>query len=216
MSTNIFLPNPDCVYYMFNKPAGFITAKSDLRHPTVMEFFKEINNADFHPMGRLDKDTEGLLLFTDDGQFTNYLMSPQNHIPKTYEFGALGDLTPEYIEELENGIYFKGSDKITSPCKIHITTKSSLKEVFPLVSNTKQRSLYKNHPEHPFTFGTITITEGRKHHIKRLMKYAHCCIITLKRVSIGNLQLDPSLLPGEYRTLTYEELQYLCTQKIFQ
>ncbi len=208
-SSNKFNINPDCVYYMFNKPAGYITAKSDLRHPTVMEFLKEINTENLHPMGRLDKDTEGLLIFTDDGQFTNYLMSPQNHIPKTYEFGALGELTPERIQELEKGIYFKGSDKITAPCKITVSATSTLKEVFPMVANTEHRSLYKNHPDHPFTFGTITITEGRKHHIKRLMKHAHCCIVTLKRISMGNLTLDSTLSPGSFRPLTKEELELL-------
>lgn len=197
------------VYYMFHKPAGCITAKTDEQHATVMKYFKDIKNPDLHPVGRLDKDTEGLLLFTDDGKFNQFLMHPENHIEKTYEFCVLGDLTTAYIKELEGGIYLTGSDKITSPCSISVKRKSTLQEIVPLIQGTHYRNLLKNQMSHPVTFGSITITEGRKHHIKRLMKHAHCCVVALKRVSIGNLILDETLSPGEYRPLTKEELSSL-------
>lgn len=201
--------NPTKSYYMFHKPAGCITAKSDAYHKTVMDYFKDIDNEALHPIGRLDKDTEGLLLFTDDGQFNQYLMAPENHVPKTYEFCVLGDLTESYIEELQQGIFFKGSTKVTSPCKISVTSRATLQDILPLIRDTKHRNLMKNQMHHPVTYGSIIITEGRKHHIKRLMKHAHCCVVALKRISIGDLMLDASLAPGEYRPLTKEELSTL-------
>lgn len=197
--------SPDKCYYMFHKPTGCITARSDPRHATIMDYI-DSDRPGLHPMGRLDKDTTGLLLLTDDGKFNDYLMSPKNHVPKTYEFCALGDLTFEYQKELMQGIYLKGDPKITAPCKITVTGHSVLTDIIPLITDTHYRSLLKNRPDHPVTFGRITITEGRKHHVKRLLKYAHCCVVSLKRISIGELALDPDLAPGTYRPLTPKEM----------
>lgn len=197
------------LYYMFHKPAGCITARTDLRHKTVMDFFPKAEKEMLHPVGRLDMDTEGLLLLTNDGVFTNHLMSPENHVEKTYEFIALGDLTTDEIDELQEGIYFTGDSKITRPCKITVNRNSTLKETLPLLPIEPTKKTRNNRPEHPVIYGTITITEGRKHHVKRLLKHAHCHVIYLKRISIGGLTLDETLKPGEYRILTEQER--LCT-----
>lgn len=193
-------------YYMFYKPVGCITAKSDSKHRTVMDYFSDLENTNLHPVGRLDKDTEGLLLITDDGHFNQFLMSPDNHVVKTYEFCAMGELTADSIKELEQGIYFQGDTKRTAPCQITITSHTVLKDIFRLLPATTQEQLSKNRPEQPITVGTISITEGRKHHVKRLIRHAGGYVIALKRISIGNLKLDENLNPGEYRQLTKEEL----------
>lgn len=194
------------IYYMFHKPAGCITARTDACHKTVLDYFPKEKQEILHPIGRLDIDTEGLLLLTDDGNFTNQLMSPENHVEKTYEFIALGDLREDAVTELQKGIYFTGDDKITKPCKITVTARSTLQEALPLLPVTPTEKTRKNRPEHPVTYGTMTITEGRKHHVKRLLKHAHCHVIYLKRVSIGGLVLDETLKPGEYRELTKQEV----------
>lgn len=193
-------------YYMFHKPTGCITAKTDSLHNTVMDYFSGLNTTNLHPIGRLDKDTHGLLLITDDGVFNQRLMHPENHIPKTYEFCVLGTLTNNSIIELEQGITLHGNDRITEPCKISVTYETTFSEVIPKLPYTPTNRLLKNPPTSPVTIGTITITEGRKHHIKRLMKYAGCYVIDLKRIAIGDLTLDKNLKPGQYRALTSEEL----------
>lgn len=194
------------LYFMFHKPAGCITARTDLKHRTVLDYFPEELRQLLHPVGRLDRDTEGLLLLTTDGSFTNHLMSPDNHVEKKYEFTALGNLCDDAIEELQNGIYFAGDDKVTQPCKITVTGSSILKETLHVLPVEPTEKTRKNRPDHPVTYGTMIITEGRKHHVKRLLKHAHCHVIYLKRKSIGNLLLDESLKPGEYRSLTKEEV----------
>ena len=194
------------LYYMFHKPAGCITARTDPKHATVLDFFPEELRTVIHPVGRLDRDTEGLLLLTTDGNFTNHLMSPDKHVEKKYEFIALGTLDENSIEELEQGIYFVGDDKLTKPCKITVTATSTLQETLPVLPVEPTKKTRKNRPDHPVTYGTMIITEGRKHHVKRLLKHAHCHVIYLKRTSIGNLLLDETLKPGEYRPLTKEEV----------
>ena len=92
------------VYYMFHKPAGCITAVRDDRHRTVMEYFRGADVPGIHPVGRLDKDTEGLLLITNDGRWNQKLMNPENHVEKTYFFWALGELSEEEHRRLEQGI----------------------------------------------------------------------------------------------------------------
>lgn len=208
--SDLFYPmDPKKEYYMFHKPVGCITAKRDNCHLTIMEYLTDLKSEDIHPLGRLDKDTSGLLLLSNDGAFTNYLMSPQNHIAKTYEFCVLGDLKAEQISKIEQGIYFTNDDKITSPCQLSIKSKTTVSEIFPLICNTKYQNLYLKHPLHPVTYGTITITEGRKHHVKKLLKYAYCYVVSLKRISIGHLSLEENLKPGEYRRLEEKDFRLL-------
>lgn len=219
MSTNIAIKNK---YYMFHKPMGCITAHTDSQHKTVMEYFQEPTTLypGLHPVGRLDKDTEGLILITNDGHFNQRLMRPESHIVKTYEFLAMGNFSKEQITEIENGIYFTGDNKKTAPCKLAVHHRSNIEELLKILqeNNTFHKfhlsdqaltRLKKNRPAHGIMAGTISITEGRKHHVKRLIKHGGGCVIALRRISIGELRLDETLAPGQYRELTPEELEKL-------
>lgn len=186
-------------YYMFHKPFGCVTARRDDRYPTVMDYFSELHNDNLNPVGRLDRETTGLLLITDDGMWNQKLTHPAYHKEKTYEFTVLGDLTEERIRALENGVLLKGAASLTSPARITITGHNILSAILPSLHPEVQASISSNLPEHPVTFGTITITEGKKRQIRRMMKSVHCCVIELKRISIGNIRLDPQLKPGEWK-----------------
>ena len=166
-------------YYMFHKPFGCVTARRDDRYPTVMDYFKELHNDRLSPVGRLDRETTGLLLITDDGIFNQKLTHPSYHKEKTYEFTLLGDLTPELVHKLETGVILKGADTLTAPAKI----------------------IHKTRPDHSITYGIITISEGKKRQIRRMMKSVHCCVIELKRISIGDIVLDKALCPGEWKEI---------------
>ena len=186
-------------YYMFHKPFGCVTARRDDRYPTVMDYFSELHNDNLYPVGRLDRETTGLLLITDDGMWNQKLTHPAYHKEKTYEFTVLGDLTEERIRALENGVLLKGAASLTSPARITITGHNILSDILPSLHPEVQASISSNLPDHPVTFGTITITEGKKRQIRRMMKSVHCCVIELKRISIGNICLDPQLKPGEWK-----------------
>lgn len=186
-------------YYMFHKPFGCVTARRDDRYPTVMDYFSELHNDNLNPVGRLDRETTGLLLITDDGMWNQKLTHPAYHKEKTYEFTVLGDLTEERIRALENGVLLKGAASLTSPARITITGHNILSDILPSLHPEVQASISSNLPDHPVTFGTITITEGKKRQIRRMMKSVHCCVIELKRISIGNICLDPQLKPGEWK-----------------
>ena len=186
-------------YYMFHKPFGCVTARRDDRYPTVMDYFSELHNDNLNPVGRLDRETTGLLLITDDGMWNQKLTHPAYHKEKTYEFTVLGDLNKERIRALENGVLLKGAASLTSPARITITGHNILSDILPSLHPEVQASISSNLPDHPVTFGTITITEGKKRQIRRMMKSVHCCVIELKRISIGNICLDPQLKPGEWK-----------------
>lgn len=185
-------------YYMFNKPFGCVTARRDDRYPTVMDYFKELDNENLSPVGRLDRETTGLLLITDDGVFNQQLTHPSYHKEKTYEFTLLGDLTPELIEKLESGVMLKGASEPTAPAKIQVTGHAVMSDILSTLPKEIQKDIHKNRPEHPVTYGIITIYEGKKRQIRRMMKSVHCCVIELKRISIGNIVLDESLAPGDW------------------
>lgn len=186
-------------YYMFHKPFGCVTARRDDHYPTVMDYFSELHNDNLNPVGRLDRETTGLLLITDDGMWNQKLTHPAYHKEKTYEFTVLGDLTEERIRALENGVLLKGAASLTSPARITVTGHHILSDILPSLHPEVQASISSNLPDHPVTFGTITITEGKKRQIRRMMKSVHCCVIELKRISIGNIRLDPQLKPGEWK-----------------
>lgn len=169
------------VYYLLYKPAGCVTAKQDNVHKTVMEYFPEdILAKDIAPVGRLDLDTEGLLLFTNDGPLTHHLLSPTHHIPKTY-YAVLDKEVPlSAIEQFKEGVDI-GDDKPTLPAKL-------------LILSEKEAEL--------------TIHEGRFHQVKRMFEAVGCTVTYLKRLSMGTLTLG-DLPKGEYRKLTEEEVQEL-------
>lgn len=175
------------VYYLLHKPAGCVTAKQDNVHKTVMEYFPdEIRTKDIAPVGRLDLDTEGLLLFTNDGPLTHHLLSPTHHIPKTY-YAVLNKEVPEMAVELfKNGVDI-GDDKLTLPAELTI---------LPVSTYENGEDVYS---------AELTISEGRFHQVKRMFEAVGCTVIYLKRLSMGSLTLG-NLEKGEYRKLTEEEI----------
>jgi len=195
------------IYYMFNKPSGYITARKDKIRETVFDFFCDVNmNGVFH-VGRLDKDTEGLLLFTNDGEFEHQLMYPQKHVEKTYLFWALGSLDEEARKQLEQGVYMAKDEVLTKPAKIEVLKSGIYKEFKDEVSFEGLYNIESNNYNQPVVSGYLTITEGRKHQVKRMLKAVGCYVIYLKRVSIGELSLDESLEKGQYRSLTEVEIE---------
>ena len=171
------------VYYMFHKPAGCVTARTDKEHQTVFDYTKDIPCKDLFAVGRLDKDTEGLLLLTNDGAFDHALMSPKRHVDKTYYFEAIGNLNEEKITLLETGVCIGKDEPLTSPAKVSDVVNEELDRVT----------------------GLLTITEGRFHQVKRMLSAVGCEVTYLKRIAIGTVALDKELAPGNYRVLTEEE-----------
>lgn len=188
-------------YYMFNKPVGCVTARTDDRYPTVMDYFKELQNEKLSPVGRLDLETEGLLIITDDGAWNQLMTRPEHGKEKCYEFFVLGDLTEEKKQMLEKGVTVIGSDKLTAPAKLELTEKTELQYVLAELPEMLQQKYAHNRPFHPVTKGKITITEGRKRQIRRMMKAVGCLVIYLKRISMGDIFLDPELKPGEWKEI---------------
>ena len=197
------------LYYMFNKPSGCITARRDARHKTVMDYFPEELCDKIFPVGRLDKDTEGLLLFTDDGQFNFNLLSPKFGKTKTYFFYAKGVPDEEKLSEIQNGIsIYKDSDFVTSPAKVEITERKTLVEIKEFLDE-ENKNLANKKGELPVVGGYITITEGKKHQVKRMIRYTGPKVVYLKRVDISGVSLDETLKKGEYRPLRESELEIL-------
>ena len=168
-------------YYMLHKPAGVITATEDKAHETVMSLLGGNARKDLFPVGRLDKDTEGLLLITNDGELSHALLSPRKHVPKTYFVEVPKKLDLGQIEALEQGLDI-GDDKKTLPAKVEILDDTHIH---------------------------LTICEGRYHQVKRMLKAVGSEVLYLKRVSFGTLTLDDTLEKGNYRALTEEEITAL-------
>lgn len=188
-------------YYMFNKPVGCVTARTDDRYPTVMDYFKELQNENLSPVGRLDLETEGLLIITDDGAWNQLMTRPEHKKEKCYEFFVLGELTEEKKHKLEQGVAVIGSDKLTAPASLEVTETTKLQSVLNELPQMLQEKYEHNRPFHPVTKGKITITEGRKRQIRRMMKAVGCLVIYLKRISMGDIVLDPALAPGEWKEI---------------
>lgn len=170
------------VYYMLNKPAGLISATRDKLSATVMELIRpEDRRSDLFPAGRLDKDTEGFLLLTNDGQLSHWLLSPKKHVDKTYRVGIAHALSETDMQKLEQGVSI-GEDRPTLPAK---------------VQRTEERVIL------------LTIQEGRFHQVKRMLMAVDNEVTALKRISFGGISLDEALQPGEYRELTEDEVKTL-------
>lgn len=199
------------VYYMFHKPGGCITARKDEVNKTVFDYFDENSMEGVFHIGRLDKDTEGLLLFTNDGEYEHKLMSPKKHVYKTYFFWALGSISDKEKELLEEGISIGDNEPLTKPAKLKIHKSGLYKELQYEKSINKFYSMNAYRYDQPVVAGYLTISEGRKHQVKRMLKAVGCYVIYLKRISIGALSLDASLREGEYRELTEEEVKMSLT-----
>lgn len=189
-------------YYMFHKPYGCVTARTDDRYPTVMDYFKELNIPNLSPVGRLDRETEGLLFITDDGKWNQLIAHPMEKIEKTYVFTALGILDSNKIQQLEQGVKLIGAQTLTAPAKVTVTGRDILQNVLSSLPKEIQEKTKHNRMEHPIVFGQITVTEGKKHQVRRMLKTVGCCIIYLKRISIGNVVLDMELQPGEWKSIS--------------
>lgn len=170
-------------YYIMNKPKGYVcTVKDDLGRKTVMDLLPK-NAARVVPVGRLDYDSEGLLIFTDDGELVNRLTHPRNEIPKTYVLRVEGEVTEVMLNKLRNGVEIDG--KLTKKCNIYITEKND-----------------------KWTKMSITITEGRNRQVRKMLEAVGKEVVFLKRVKIGDLGIS-GINRGECRPLSRYEIDYL-------
>ncbi len=190
------------LYYMLNKPAGLITACRDSNRPTVMECFKGELAARLHPIGRLDIDTHGLLLFTDDGKADFALMQPSHHAEKSYFFRAIGSLTPSDIDELENGMDIGGI--FTAKARLTNVEKFTVADIKDFLPERRRAKYLKNANGEAFS-AVLTIHEGKNHQVKRMLAHCRCKIVYLQRISVAGIELDGALSEGEYRELTAAE-----------
>ncbi len=171
------------IYLMMNKPAGVISATEDLYDQTVIDLLNPLH-AHFEPfpVGRLDKDTEGFLLITNDGVLAHNLLSPKKHVPKVYYAKIDGRVTEEDIEAFRQGVMLEDGYH-TKPGELTILKSGDTSEI------------------------ELMISEGKFHQVKRMFEAVGKKVTYLKRLSMGNLQLDESLALGEYRELTNEEIE---------
>ena len=177
------------VYIMMNKPAGVISATEDNCHKTVVDLLNdEYRTYDIFPAGRLDIDTEGLLLLTNDGILSHNLLSPKKHVDKKYYVKIAKPLSENDVKTLENGIKLE-ENFVTKKAKVEVISEN----------------LHENGDNQVY----ITISEGKFHQVKRMFKAVNNEVLYLKRVKMGNLSLDENLKLGEYRELTEEELDGL-------
>ncbi|WP_342503525.1 pseudouridine synthase [Lysinibacillus sp. FSL L8-0126] len=173
------------VYFMMNKPPDVISATEDLRDETVIELLEPLHqHFQPFPVGRLDKDTEGLLLLTNDGLLAHNLLSPKKHVPKVYFAQIEGVVTEEDVEKFAHGVELDDG-YVTKPGKLVILQSAQQSEI------------------------ELTIQEGKFHQVKRMFEAVGKRVTYLKRLSMGNLHLDDKLALGEYRELTAEELASL-------
>lgn len=171
-------------YFMLNKPAGVISATEDSFSETVIDLIETAKRKDLFPVGRLDKDTEGLLLITNDGALAHELLSPRKHVDKTYFAKVEGVVTEEDVVLFKEGLVVD-EGFTAKPARLVIQSSGPISEI------------------------ELTITEGKFHQVKRMFEAVGKEVIYLKRLSMGPLVLDESLQPGEYRTLTEHEIKEL-------
>lgn len=175
------------VYYMMNKPKGVISATEDPKHRTVLDLLDDIaQSKEVFPVGRLDIDTHGLLLLTNDGQLAHALLSPKRHVDKTYQAQVKGIMAQEDVEIFADGIPLK--DFTCQPAKLEILSTDA----------EKNQSQIR-----------VTIAEGKFHQVKRMVAYCGKEVVDLQRLTMGTLVLDENLERGEWRRLTKEELENL-------
>ncbi|WP_379138963.1 pseudouridine synthase [Paenibacillus sp. sgz500958] len=181
------------IYLMMNKPPGVLSATEDRRDRTVVDLLKE-EYARFEPfpVGRLDKDTVGLLLLTNDGKLAHELLSPRKHVPKTYEATVEGEVDADDIAAFAAGVTLEDG-YVTQPAQLTILGRERGAKVI--------------------SYTSLVITEGKFHQVKRMFQSVGKKVTFLKRVSMGELKLDESLPLGSYRELTSEELSLLGAEK---
>ena len=178
-------------YFMLNKPGGVVSATEDKKYRTVLDLIDGKNRRDLFPVGRLDIDTEGLLLITNDGDLAHRLLAPKRHVDKVYAAVCAGRVPETAVEEFKTGLVLPDG-LICLPACLEIL------EILPAAGECGERTRIR-----------LTIREGKFHQVKRMMEAVGCPVLTLKRTAMGPLTLDPDLEPGQYRALTEKELELL-------
>jgi 16S rRNA pseudouridine516 synthase len=169
-------------YIMMNKPVGVVSATKDDQHKTVIDLLDEAEGLGLHIVGRLDLNSSGLLLLTNDSRWSRRLMEPENKVAKVYRVTLENPLTESYISAFNDGMYFEYEDITTRPAKLRIMSEY---------------------------VAEVTLVEGRYHQIKRMFGRFRNPVLALHRMSIGELSLDPTLMPGASRLLSEEEVKKL-------
>lgn len=174
------------VYIMMNKPKGVISASDGKGEKTVVDLVpSDMQRRGLFPAGRLDKDTTGFVLLTDDGEFAHSILSPSRHIDKTYVVTLDKPVTPEVVQDFRSGMELNGERLLQADAQI--------------ISEDA-------------TVCRVVLRQGLYHQIKRMFKKHGLTVVELKRVKMGNLPLDDSLLPGECRYLSQNELDLICSK----
>ena len=187
-------------YYLLNKPQGVVSACRDDRYPTVVDLIQDADRKDLFPVGRLDIDTEGLLLITNDGDLAHRLLAPKKHVDKVYFATVEGRLPADYAEQLAAGLVLEDGTR-TLPAELTVQREE-------LTFQKEELAVRREGDEGRFDV-LLTIREGKFHQVKRMFEAMGCRVAYLKRVAMGPLKLDESLAPGEYRPLSQEELAKL-------
>lgn len=169
-------------YIMLHKPQGYICSHEDGDYPTIYQFFDYPLSARLHSAGRLDVDTTGLVLLTDDGQWSHRITSPKFHCEKTYLVTLADPVDANYVQACADGILLRGEKELTKPATLEILDDYNM---------------------------NLTLSEGRYHQVKRMFAALGNKVIALHRWKIGNVVLDEHLAEGEFRPLTEEEIAYL-------
>ncbi|WP_053147335.1 pseudouridine synthase [Pseudomonas sp. P97.38] len=169
-------------YFMLNKPPGCVSATRDPQHPTVLDWLDEPDKDDLHIAGRLDFNTTGLMLITNDGSWSRRLTQPQTKLPKVYYVETERTITAEYADTFARGLYFAFEDLTTQPAGL------------TLLGPTTAR---------------LSIVEGRYHQVKRMFGHFDNKVLRLHRERMGPLLLDPALEPGQYRALGPDEISLI-------
>jgi len=173
------------IYLMMNKPPGVITATEDAALPTVVDLLDPADaDPSIFPVGRLDRNTEGLLILTNDGPLAHRLLSPKHHVAKRYAVRVQGRVSEEDVARFAEGLVLEDGTK-TRPAELKIFSSGNVSDV------------------------EVTIYEGKFHQIKRMFRVLGKKVVALKRLSMGPLELDPDLSPGMYRPLTDDEVRLL-------
>ena len=176
------LRQPKKRYFMLHKPEGYVSATKDREHLTVIDLIDEDNTDKLHIAGRLDIDTTGLVLISDDGKWSHQITSPKSHCKKTYLIETLYPLEQEAIDKIEQGIHLDNEKRPTLPAQVIVIDDFNVR---------------------------LIISEGKYHQVKRMLAAVGNKVESLHRECIGNVQLDDELMPGEYRHLTPQELENL-------
>lgn len=166
-------------YFMLHKPVGVVSATEHPEHRTVLDLLDEPDKHDLHLAGRLDLNTSGLLIITNDGQWSRRLTEPRSRLGKVYRVDTEQPIIAEYVEVFAKGLYFAYEDLTTLPAELEILSSHQ---------------------------ALLTLHEGRYHQVKRMFGHFQNKVIGLHRLSMGAIQLDPSLAPGQYRPLTAAEI----------